>query len=96
MIFDLSNVLLLEISETDEKKKDTSGNWQPTGMKKHSVVSYQFNSDHVSRHLNLSPEQLPHAKGLLGKYVNVTVDQRVFDNGKTSLTVVQMAPVPSK
>ena len=90
MIIDLRSVLALEIVEKAQREKDSNDNWVPKkdGSLVHSLVFYQFGGDAKARQAELQAPQVDSIKKLCGKNVNISVDQRIYDNGNQKMSLV--------
>lgn len=90
MIINLSRVLALEIAEKPSQEKNAAGDWVPksSGEKVYSLVFYQFAGDAKSRQAVIEPSQVEGVKQLLRKPVDISLDQRIYDNGNQKMTLV--------
>lgn len=89
MLINLTRVLALEIADKAATEKVVDS-WIPKkdGSRIYSLVFYQFGGDSMARQAVVETVQVEALKQHLGKYVDISVNQKIYDNGNQKLELV--------
>lgn len=88
-----NDVLALEISTREGKKKDDKGKYQPTGEYYTNLILFPFGNEYPAiMAASLTPPQIQEAQSLIGKKINATLDMRITDYGARYTFVSATSP----